>query len=67
MLRLGLEAWIWELLVSADVSGRSGEGEVKNNLQGFRLIYEGSCYMVTGKMLNVSHIGEMLSGEYLSL
>lgn len=67
MLRLGLEAWIRELLVSADVSGRNGEGGVKNNLRGFRLIYEGSCNTVTGKMLDVSHIGEMLSGEYLSL
>lgn len=55
----------WELLVSASVSGRS-RGEVKNNLQGFRIIYEGSCNAVTGEMLNVSHTGEVLSGEYLS-
>lgn len=55
----------WEPLVSASVSGRS-RGEVKNNLQGFRIIYEGFCNAVTGKMLNVSHTGEVLSGEYLS-
>lgn len=54
-----------ELLVSASVSGRS-QGEIKNNLQGFRIIYDGSCNAVTSKMLNVSHSREVLSGEYLS-
>lgn len=55
----------WGTPVRASVSGRS-QGEVKNNLQGFRIIYGGSCDTVTSKMLNVSHTREVLSGEYLS-
>lgn len=57
MLRLVLEAQILGTPCQGQCLGEEvGWRGVKSNLQGFRLIYEGSRNAVTGKMLNVSRI-----------